>query len=157
VPATLTVLYDEDCGFCRATLALLLRWDVRRALLPEAIQSPAGQELLRELAPDDRLASAHVVFADGRVASGGDAVAPIARVLPAGAPVALLASALAAPTRLGYRWVARNRIALSRGVPQRFKRDAAAAIARHRAEVLAGGGGPSVRQAARRERDTAAT
>jgi predicted DCC family thiol-disulfide oxidoreductase YuxK len=31
------VLYDPDCGFCRVTLAFLLRWDVRGRLRPVAL------------------------------------------------------------------------------------------------------------------------
>lgn len=132
----LTVLYDEDCGFCRVSLALLLRWDVRRRLLPEAIQSETGQRLLAQVLADRRLASAHAVDPTGRVWSGGDAVAPIARVLPAGLPVSLLARALAGPTRAGYGWVAGHRTPLGRRIPQAAKDRATAAIARHREDVL---------------------
>jgi len=135
VPAA-TVLYDADCGFCRATLAALLRLDRAGRLLPEAIQSRAGQRLLTAVPPDERLASAHVVLADGKRYSGGDVVAPLVRLLPGGAPVAPLARALAVPSRLGYRWVARNRTALSRLVPKGMKDRAAQHIAAHRDRVL---------------------
>ena len=74
---------------------------------------------------------------DGRRFSGGDAVAPIARLLPGGAPVAVLAGALARPTRAGYGWVAANRTRISRLVPARAKDAATGAIERHRARVLA--------------------
>jgi hypothetical protein len=59
-------------------------------------------------------------------------------VLPAGAPVALLARLLAVPTRAGYTWVATHRTGLSRFVPRSVKDRAAAQIARHRERVLAG-------------------
>src|SRR3954453_7243157 len=134
---SLTVLYDADCGFCRATLAALLRWDRRAILIPEAIQSPEGQRLLASVSPELRLASAHAVAPDGRIWSGGDAAAPIADLLPGGAPVALLARLLAAPARAGYSWVATHRTGLSRLVPGRAKAGAAAAIARHRERALA--------------------
>ena len=129
----LTILYDADCGFCRFTLALLLAWDRRHLLMPVSIQSDEGQELLRDVAPELRLASAHAVTADGRVYSGGAALAPVARVLPAGAPVALAARLLERPVDRGYRWVAANRTALSRPVPRRWKDGAAARIERHAA------------------------
>lgn len=131
----LTVLYDEDCGFCRVSLSLLLRWDVRKRLLPEPIQSETGQRLLASMPEARRLESAHAVDAAGRVWSGGDAVAPIARVLPAGLPVALLARALAAPTRAGYVWVAGHRTPLGRRIPQGAKERATERIARHREAV----------------------
>jgi predicted DCC family thiol-disulfide oxidoreductase YuxK len=131
-----TVLYDADCGFCRASVAALLRFDRSRRLLPEAIQSADGQRLLAGLPPQERLAAAHLVLPDGRIVSGGDVVGPIARLLPAGAPVALLAAALAAPTRMAYRWVAGHRTALSRFVPGSVKARAAGQIAAHRRRVL---------------------
>ena len=72
---SLTVLYDADCGFCRWSVAQLLALDRGGRLMPEPIQSAVGGRLLAGIAPAARLASAHVVPADGRVASGGGAVA----------------------------------------------------------------------------------
>lgn len=130
-----TVLYDEDCGLCRFTVALLLTWDLRGRLLPEPIQSPEGQRLLTDLPPADRLATAHAVTAEGRVASGGDAVAPIARQLPGGAPVALVAAALRGPTRWAYRQVADRRGLLGRLVTRAQRDWATRRIAERRAPV----------------------
>lgn len=127
--APLTVLYDADCGFCRFTLARLLDWDVRRRLRPVAIQSAEGQRLLAAMPEDDRLRSAHVVDADGRVRSGGAAVEVIARELPAGAPVGWVARALPGPTERAYRWVADHRTGLSRFVPGALKHRARGRIA----------------------------
>ena len=132
----LTVLYDADCGFCRYTLAAVLRLDRDRRLLPVTIQGPDGQRVLGHLTPEQRLASAHVVTPDGRVHSGGDAVVPIARVLPGLGPVAALAGALAAPTRWGYRQVAAHRTRLGRLVSQDRRTRATEAIAGHRRRVL---------------------
>lgn len=125
------MLYDADCGFCRWTLALLLTWDREARLRPVAIQSPEGDRLLAGVPAEARLESAHAVTEDGRVASGGAAVPVIARVLPAGAPVALLGRALERPIDRGYRWVAANRTRLSRLVPAGRKARAAERIARH--------------------------
>ena len=83
------VLYDRDCGFCRFSIGLLLAWDRRRRLRPVAIQSDEGQRLLADLPPDERLASAHAIDADGRLRSGGAAAAPIAAAAcRAGRPLA---------------------------------------------------------------------
>jgi predicted DCC family thiol-disulfide oxidoreductase YuxK len=137
VRAPLTVFYDADCGFCRYTLAALLRLDRERRLLPAPIQGPDGERLLGHLTPEQRLRSAHVVTPEGRVYSGGDAVVPIARELPGMAPVATIAGALAAPTRWGYRQVAEHRTRLGKLVSPHRRDQATQAIARHRDRVLA--------------------
>jgi predicted DCC family thiol-disulfide oxidoreductase YuxK len=95
-----------------------------------AIQSAEGQTLLAAVPPERRLESAHVIGPDGTVHSGGAAAAVIARVLPAGAPVALVLSTIPGPTDRAYRWVAAHRTGISRWVPSRWKRAAAAQIAR---------------------------
>jgi predicted DCC family thiol-disulfide oxidoreductase YuxK len=125
----LHVLYDADCGFCRFTLARLLDWDVRRRLRPVAIQSGEGRRLLAEMPEEDRLRSAHVIDADGRVRSGGAAVEVVARALPAGAPVGWVAGLLPGPTERAYRWVADHRTGLSRFVPGVLKERARGRIA----------------------------
>jgi predicted DCC family thiol-disulfide oxidoreductase YuxK len=108
------VLYDEDCGFCRWSLDRLLRWDRRGRLRAAPIQSEEGDRLLAELEPEDRLASWHLIAPDGRRSSGGAAAAPLARLLPAGAPVAFLAETFPRTTDRLYRWVARHRDELGR-------------------------------------------
>jgi predicted DCC family thiol-disulfide oxidoreductase YuxK len=84
-PPAVTVLYDHDCGFCRWSIGRLLAWDRAGRLRPLAIQSAEGQRLLADLTPEQRLVTAHAVDAEGRRTSGGDAMAPIAAVLPGGA------------------------------------------------------------------------
>jgi predicted DCC family thiol-disulfide oxidoreductase YuxK len=111
-----TLLYDADCGFCRWSLVRVLRWDRRNAVRPLALQNPEADELLADLDEDRRLASWHLVTADGRVYSGGDAVAPLADLLPGGAPVATLARVFPATTRRLYDWVRRHRDGLGRRV-----------------------------------------
>jgi predicted DCC family thiol-disulfide oxidoreductase YuxK len=131
-PDSLTVLYDADCGFCRWTLATLLVWDRDARLYPITIQSAEGQELLRDIPPDLRLASAHAVTPEGHVYSGGAAVEPVARLLPGGGPFAAASRALERPVDRGYRWVAGHRVGLSRFVPARAKARAEARLERHR-------------------------
>jgi predicted DCC family thiol-disulfide oxidoreductase YuxK len=108
------VLYDEDCGFCRWSLARLLRWDRRGRLRAVPIQGEEGDRLLADLSERDRLASWHLVTPDGRRYSGAAATAPVARLLPAGTPVAFLADRFPRSTDRLYRWVARNRDAFGR-------------------------------------------
>ena len=45
------MLYDADCGFCKWTLSLLLRWDRAARLAPVALQRPEAADLLVELTP----------------------------------------------------------------------------------------------------------
>ena len=133
------VLYDADCGFCRWSVAQLLRLDRAKRLRPEAIQDETGQLLLAAVPVTERLATAHAVTADGQVHSGGDAAAVVAAVLPAGAPAARLLRAAAGPTRAAYGLVASNRRHLGRLVSARMRERADAAIERRRTEVPAGG------------------
>jgi predicted DCC family thiol-disulfide oxidoreductase YuxK len=123
------VLYDEDCGFCRWSLDRLLRWDREGRLRPVSIQSEEGDRLLADLREEERLASWHLIAPDGRRTSGGAAAAPLARLLPAGAPVAILAETFPRTTDRLYRWVARHRDDLGR----RLGEDACAVDPRDRA------------------------
>ncbi|HEX6618782.1 MAG TPA: DUF393 domain-containing protein [Solirubrobacteraceae bacterium] len=113
-PPAVTVLYDLDCGFCRWSIGRLLAWDRAERLRPVAIQSAEGQRLLADLTPEQRLATAHAVDAAGRRTSGGDALAPIAAVLPGGGPLAALGRRAPALARASYRAVADRRSLLGR-------------------------------------------
>jgi predicted DCC family thiol-disulfide oxidoreductase YuxK len=104
-----TILYDRDCGFCRWSLAKLLRWDRRRALRPLALQHPDARGFSTD--------SWHLVTEDGRVLSGGAAVEPLMRLLPGGRPIAALARLLPRLTERTYRLVADHRGRLSRLLP----------------------------------------
>jgi predicted DCC family thiol-disulfide oxidoreductase YuxK len=108
------VLYDEECGFCRWSLDRLLRWDRRGRLRATPIRSEEGDRLLADLEEKARLASWHLVTPGGRRFSGSAATAPVARVLPAGSPIAFLAETFPRSTDRLYRWVARNRDTLGR-------------------------------------------
>jgi predicted DCC family thiol-disulfide oxidoreductase YuxK len=129
-PPAVTVLYDHDCGFCRWSVARLLAWDRAGRLRPLAIQSDEGQRLLADLTPEQRLACAHAIDAAGRRTSGGDALAPVAAVLPGGAPLAALGRRAPALARAGYRAVAGRRTLLGRLVGDAAKARADERIAR---------------------------
>lgn len=131
----LAVLYDGACGFCRWSVAVLLRLDSRRSLRPVEIQSDEGQLLLAGLEPEQRLASAHVALAGGTVLSGGDAASAIAAALPGGRPVAALADALPGMTRSGYGFVAGKRSALGGLVGRRGRSWADSTIAERTGQV----------------------
>src|SRR5919206_2240432 len=104
-----TLLYDEDCGFCRWATARLLAWDRGGAVRAVPIQGPEGARLLASVPPERRLQSWHLVTGEGTLHSGGAAIAPLARLLPLGAPVAALAAPAPRTTERMYRAVARHR------------------------------------------------
>lgn len=129
-----TVLYDEDCGFCKRLLSKFLAWDRGRRLRPVALQEPEAERLLEDMPQDLRMESWHLVTPDGTVRSGGEALAPLLRMLPGGGPAAAVVARISGLTDRSYRWVAANRSALSRRWPgrERGRRRAEARIAAHR-------------------------
>lgn len=126
----MTLLYDSDCSFCRATMGLLLTWDRQGRLRPVALQSEEGVRLLPELNAEQRL-EAVLAIPDSGIAHTAGAAAPVVlRELPGGAPLAALAERLSGATERGYALVADNRSKLSRLVPAGLVRRADALIAR---------------------------
>ena len=113
------ILFDNDCGFCRWSLSKLLAWDRHGRLRPVALQSEQADDLLMGMDRERKMASWHLVAPDGRTYSGGEAVPQLARLLPAGAPIAALASAFPRATDRAYRWVARHRERLGRVLGER--------------------------------------
>jgi predicted DCC family thiol-disulfide oxidoreductase YuxK len=109
-----TLLYDDDCGFCRWSADRIRKWDRAGALTFASIQGPNGHELLRRVPPELRLASMHVVSADERVWSGGEAVHKLLRVLPGGTLPSAFAGAFPVTTDRIYRLAARNRTTFGR-------------------------------------------
>jgi predicted DCC family thiol-disulfide oxidoreductase YuxK len=119
-----TVIYDPDCGFCRWTLALLLRADRDRRLRPRALGTPESDELLGDLESGQRMASWHLVSADASRTSAGAALPEVLRLLPGGKRPATALVRIPGPTELAYRWIADHRSTLSRTVPTGSKRRA---------------------------------
>jgi predicted DCC family thiol-disulfide oxidoreductase YuxK len=111
------VLYDDDCGFCRWSLGLLLMWDRRRQLWPAPIVGAVGDRWLAEMPVDARLASWHLVEAGGRVSSAGAGLAVVASYLPGGSVLARLLRLAPVVVERAYRLVAEHRAGFSRLVP----------------------------------------
>ena len=106
------LLFDEDCGICQWSADRLLTWDLRGSLRASSIQGEEGGRLLADMDPKERLASWHLVTTDGQLFSAGAAVPPLMRLLPAGAPIAALASAFPSVTERVYGLLVRNRARL---------------------------------------------
>src|SRR3954453_19331023 len=117
------VLYDTDCNICKTIMETLLTWDSGRdRLRPVPIQSDEGAQLLRDVPVDLRLESFHLVREDGTVVSGGPALATLFRQLPGGVVVARALEVSPDATATAYKWVALNRVKLSRFIPGAVKR-----------------------------------
>jgi predicted DCC family thiol-disulfide oxidoreductase YuxK len=108
------LIYDDDCGFCRWSAERIRAWDRAGRVRFEPLGGRAARELLAPVPPEDRPRSWHLVERDGRVWSGGTAVAPLLRMLPGGAPLAAVAAACPSTTARLYGVVARHRGSLGR-------------------------------------------
>jgi len=103
------VFFDEDCGFCRWATGRVLAWDRRDRIRAVALQDQEAERLLPGMNRERRMGSWHVLGPDGCVWSAGRAVAPLLRLLPAGAPLAALAASFPRTTDHLYDWTARHR------------------------------------------------
>jgi predicted DCC family thiol-disulfide oxidoreductase YuxK len=115
------VLYDPDCGFCRVSLALLLRWDRRGRLRPVALGTEEADALLQAMPSDERMASWHLVEG-GTVHSGGAAFPPVFARLPGGRPLARASERFPGASDRLYRWAADHRSLLGRPLPASARR-----------------------------------
>lgn len=111
------LIYDGDCGFCWATVRTLRRYWPQAPLHYVTCQEATRTQLVPGLEEARCLQAALLVDRDGTVYAGADLLPrfwqlrrgdqrPLARFwhLPGLMPL----------LRMGYRWVARNRIGISR-------------------------------------------
>jgi predicted DCC family thiol-disulfide oxidoreductase YuxK len=94
------------------------------------IDSGEAGGLLADLDEHERNASWHFVDRDGDRWSGGTAVVPMLRELPAGARLAAPLVRYPGLTERAYAWVARHRGAIGRLIPAQARRRADARIER---------------------------
>ena len=130
------VLYDAECGFCKWLLSGLLWWDRAARLHPIALQRSEADNLVRELAPAERMASWHLISPSGERRSGGAAVAPLLRLLPAGWLPAAGFARFPRLTDRAYQWVAGHRSQLSKWVPSSAKQRAAERLHQREQELV---------------------
>jgi predicted DCC family thiol-disulfide oxidoreductase YuxK len=127
-----TVLYDDDCGVCRALLGVVLSADLRHRLRPVALQSAEADALLSDLTPEQRMASWHLISPNGVRRSAGAALPTLASLLPGGRLPSAGLAATPGLNRRGYEWVADHRSLLGRFTPASAKRRADRLIAERR-------------------------
>ena len=117
----MSILYDPDCGFCRVSLALLLRWDRHGRLRPVPLGSEEADAFLAGMPEEQRMASWHLVE-PGTVHSAGAAFPPVLALLPGGRPLARLSARFPRASERAYRLVADHRTLLGRALPAAARR-----------------------------------
>jgi predicted DCC family thiol-disulfide oxidoreductase YuxK len=110
-----TVLYDGQCEICQASVAWLHTLD-RRGWWIAGRSFPRASALDPKLRLEDCLRELHVLDPDGRILTGWDAVAALARLFP---PTWIVGALGRIPPfrwlgRAAYRFVAANRYSLSK-------------------------------------------
>jgi len=120
--ASVTVFYDEDCGFCKWSTSKILAWDRLGGRAPHlravSILSAEGAATLASMSQEQRRKSAHVVTPDGRITSAGALLPIVFRELPFGWPFAALASLSPRLTARAYWWVVARRFTFGRWLGQ---------------------------------------
>jgi predicted DCC family thiol-disulfide oxidoreductase YuxK len=116
------LLYDPDCGFCRVSLGVLLRWDTRGRLRPLALGTEEADSLLAGMPEERRMASWHLALPGRPVLSAGAAFPELFRLLPGGRPLAALTARFPQASERAYRLVADHRSPLGRALPSAVRR-----------------------------------
>ena len=115
-----TLIYDGECGICQQAVALLKKWDREHVLRYVPFQD--GAAVLRFGIALPKLAAAmHLVFPDGRVYPGADAIPRLLDRLPGKRWLAWLfhiPGVLPLARRI-YAWIAIRRHCLVRGLEGR--------------------------------------
>ena len=115
-----TLIFDGECGLCRQAVERVRRWDRERVLRFVPFQDET--EVARFGIALPALAGAmHLVFPDGRVYAGADAMRELFRLLPRRRWLAWLfrvPGAMPAARRM-YAWIATRRHCLVRGTERR--------------------------------------
>lgn len=131
--AELTVLFDGDCGLCRASVERLRQVDRGGRIELLDLHDPAASRRFPQIDREEAMRWMQAVDARGRVASGVDAWARIGLALPGWKWLAwiLLVPGIHFVAGRVYAWIARNRY--------RWNREACAdgSCALHGAEAAA--------------------
>jgi predicted DCC family thiol-disulfide oxidoreductase YuxK len=115
---SLLLVYDDDCGFCRAVIGLLLALD--RAGNLEAIGFDRVVELGVHCSADDRAwrRTWHAINNEGQWVSGAAVFSPLLRSLSNTSLLAWLAERFPGIAEVAYRVIAARRDAFGHLVPQ---------------------------------------
>jgi len=81
------LLYDDGCGPCSTAKDLVARLDTRHEIESFGLSTPRARQLAAALDEEAFWSSMHVVTADGRTLSAGDALTELLRILPVSRPI----------------------------------------------------------------------
>ena len=76
------LLYDEGCTPCVRFKEGIISWDKGRRIEPMGMRDPRIREIVPQMPRELLFQSFHLVFPDGRVASGHQAIPEILKLLP---------------------------------------------------------------------------
>jgi predicted DCC family thiol-disulfide oxidoreductase YuxK len=103
-------IFDGHCGFCSASVQLVLKVDMQRHIRFASIQSDVGRQLALSHGIDPDNPSTFLFVDGGHLLTSSDAVLALARHLPWPWRGLLVLRALPRSWRDGaYVWLARNR------------------------------------------------
>ena len=110
------VLYDDECPLCQFQMKLLSWLDWRNVLAIVPLSDPRAQEIAPKLTREDLTEAIHCVTPEGCIHRGARAIRFVGMRLPLLVPVALFLwiPGVIILAEIGYGWVSRNRLLLSR-------------------------------------------
>jgi predicted DCC family thiol-disulfide oxidoreductase YuxK len=113
---------------------VVLAWDRRRRLRPVALQDPEADALLGGMDEERKMASWHLVDAEGGVHSAGAGIPALLRLLPGGGPLATLAARFPKAADRLYFAVANRRDKIGPKLPRAWVRGATERVERRRSD-----------------------
>lgn len=87
---TAFLLYDDECGMCRAFARIVGALDLHRRMTRVPFAHPKASVLLNSLPLSEQYRSFHLVLPTGRIHSAGAGVPAVVGLLPTGAVVSKL-------------------------------------------------------------------
>lgn len=106
------LLFDGYCSLCNASVDFVLKRDANKKILFAAIQSPAGQRVLKQYGYPSSYLDSLILVEKGKVYLGSTAALRVARQLRRGWP--LLYPLIILPKGIRdriYQWIGANRYA----------------------------------------------
>lgn len=111
------LLYDGECGLCRAAADWIRERDRRGDIRLIPYQDPERVQLFPQLDPEKMEKEIHLIFADGRMVVGAAAFAEILSLLPRTRWLGMILRlpVLRSIAERVYHYIARNRYRLMTG------------------------------------------